>query len=72
MQVGDLWVAELFHGPTLAFKDFGQQVLCKLIDHFLKYNWAYGEVNSFLSQYTQFLGDSPSEIDLKMKADFLH
>ena len=34
MQVGDLWVAELFHGPTLAFKDFGQQVLCKLIDHF--------------------------------------
>uniref|UniRef100_A0A7S4HJ21 Threonine synthase N-terminal domain-containing protein n=1 Tax=Odontella aurita TaxID=265563 RepID=A0A7S4HJ21_9STRA len=27
-------VAELFHGPTLAFKDFGQQVLCKVLDFF--------------------------------------
>jgi threonine synthase len=32
--VGGYHVAELFHGPTLAFKDFGQQVLCKLLDFF--------------------------------------
>ena len=31
---GGYLVAELFHGPTLAFKDFGQQVLCKLLDYF--------------------------------------
>mmetsp|Transcript_6271 Transcript_6271/g.17563 ORF Transcript_6271/g.17563 Transcript_6271/m.17563 type:complete len:148 (+) Transcript_6271:71-514(+) len=30
------YVAELFHGPTLAFKDFGQQVLCKLVDYFAR------------------------------------
>mmetsp|Transcript_26637 Transcript_26637/g.61684 ORF Transcript_26637/g.61684 Transcript_26637/m.61684 type:complete len:415 (-) Transcript_26637:41-1285(-) len=28
------YVAELFHGPTFSFKDFGQQMLCKLLDHF--------------------------------------
>ena len=34
VKVGALHVAELFHGPTLAFKDFGQQVLCKMLDFF--------------------------------------
>lgn len=34
VRVQDVYVAELFHGPTLAFKDFGQQVLCRLIDYF--------------------------------------
>eukprot|EP01043_Picozoa_sp_COSAG02_P061309 COSAG02_NODE_8213_length_2655_cov_3.093897_3_plen_301_part_00 len=34
VDVGGYQVAELFHGPTLAFKDFGQQVLCKLLDFF--------------------------------------
>ena len=34
VQVGGYQVAELFHGPTLSFKDFGQQVLCKLLDFF--------------------------------------
>ena len=34
VEVGGLHIAELFHGPTLAFKDFGQQVLCKLLDFF--------------------------------------
>ena len=29
------WVLELFHGPTLAFKDFAMQLLARLMDHVL-------------------------------------
>src|SRR5690554_3462457 len=32
---GNEWVMELFHGPTLAFKDFALQLLGRLLDHFL-------------------------------------
>jgi len=31
----DLWVMELFHGPTLAFKDFALQLVGHLFDHVL-------------------------------------
>jgi threonine synthase len=35
-QIGDnLWVQELFHGPTLAFKDVAMQLLGRLMDHIL-------------------------------------
>ncbi len=30
------WILELFHGPTLAFKDFALQPLGRLLDHFLQ------------------------------------
>ena len=29
----DLWLAELFHGPTLAFKDIALQLVGRLFDH---------------------------------------
>src|SRR5690606_40797673 len=29
----DLWLAELFHGPTLAFKDVALQLVGHLFDH---------------------------------------
>lgn len=32
------WILELFHGPTLAFKDFALQVLGRLLDYTLKKN----------------------------------
>ena len=31
-----IYVAELFLGPSLAFKDLGMQVLCRVLEHFLK------------------------------------
>jgi threonine synthase len=31
----DLWAMELFHGPTLSFKDMAMQLLGRLFDHFL-------------------------------------
>ena len=36
VQIGDNhWVMELFHGPTLAFKDVAMQLLSRLMDHVL-------------------------------------
>ncbi len=33
---GNAWVMELFHGPTLSFKDYALQVLGRLLDHVLR------------------------------------
>ena len=34
VQVGDLYVLELFHGPTHSFKDFGARTMARLMSHF--------------------------------------
>ena len=31
-----LWALELFHGPTLSFKDFGARTMARLMQHFLE------------------------------------
>ena len=37
VQIGpNVWVMELFHGPTLAFKDYALQLLGRLFDHILE------------------------------------
>ncbi|RMA79349.1 threonine synthase [Umboniibacter marinipuniceus] len=38
------WVLELFHGPTLAFKDFALQLLGRLLNHFLSKRNQHGVV----------------------------
>ncbi|MEZ5024965.1 MAG: threonine synthase [Chitinophagales bacterium] len=38
IEVGDYNVLELFHGPTLAFKDFGARFMGRLMGYFLKDN----------------------------------
>ncbi len=36
VQVGDAHVLELFHGPTLAFKDVGARFMARLMSHFVE------------------------------------
>ena len=38
IKIGDTKVLELFHGPTLAFKDIAMQLLGNFYEHFLKKN----------------------------------
>lgn len=35
MQVGEVHILELFHGPSMAFKDFGARFMAALMSHFL-------------------------------------
>ena len=33
---GNIWSLELFHGPTLAFKDVGARFMARMLGHFIK------------------------------------
>ena len=48
VEVGkDIWSLELFHGPTLAFKDVGARFMARMLGHFVK-NGSYtgaGKIN---------------------------
>ncbi|MDE2771313.1 MAG: threonine synthase [Bacteroidota bacterium] len=35
VRVGNAWVLELFHGPTLSFKDFGARSMARLMNRFV-------------------------------------
>ncbi len=35
VRIGQAWVLELFHGPTLSFKDFGARTMARLMNHFV-------------------------------------
>lgn len=36
VKVGHTWVLELFHGPTLSFKDFGARTMSRLMNQFIR------------------------------------
>ena len=36
VKVGHTWVLELFHGPTLSFKDFGARMMSRWMNHFVR------------------------------------
>jgi len=54
VKVGDQWVMELFHGPTLAFKDIALQLLGNLFDYIL------GETGEHLNILGATSGDTGS------------
>jgi threonine synthase len=42
VKVGGVWVLELFHGPTFAFKDVALQFLGNLFEYFLdRRRWGF-------------------------------
>lgn len=36
IQVGHVWILELFHGPTLSFKDFGARTMSRLMNYLVQ------------------------------------
>jgi len=54
-------ILELWHGPTLAFKDLGMQVLCKLLQYYLDYNKEAPDVLNLLVGTSGDTGSSAIE-----------
>ena len=55
-----LHVAELWHGPALAFKDLGMQVLAQILSYFLKQDKATSQKGSHLNLLVGTSGDTGS------------
>jgi threonine synthase len=56
--LGNLWVLELFHGPTFAFKDVALQFLGNLFEYFLKRKNALSQKKSFITVVGATSGDT--------------
>ena len=41
----NIYTLELFHGPTLAFKDVGARFMARLLQYFIRQEGAHGQVN---------------------------
>jgi threonine synthase len=56
--LGNLWVLELFHGPTFAFKDVALQFLGNLFEYFLKRKNAASQKRHFITVVGATSGDT--------------
>lgn len=56
--LSNLWVLELFHGPTFAFKDVALQFLGNLFEYFLKRKNAKSKENSTITVVGATSGDT--------------
>ncbi len=58
----NLYILELFHGPTLSFKDFGAQFMARVMDHVLKIKNQKSKIKNKLNIIVATSGDTGSAV----------